>query len=777
MIPRQFLGAVLLAGAHAALAAAPAASGELAQHVVVPWHGTSVIADVHENHVIVGGDISLGTTADVTRKLAMRPDEWARARAVAARPAGSDSFGVAFPSNLWPSATPGSAAAVPYAISTPGYPGVGAVIGQAIVDFNAKFAGVIQFIPQTNETDYVDFNLTGFDASGICFAQGVGRIGGLQTIGGSVTCNEAMLLHAMGHIVGLYHEHQRPDAGAFLTYTELNLDKPYMFGDLGTFDSIGGFGSFGAPDGNGDLIGLYDLGSLMQYGRHEISAVDATGEYSKNGEDVLETIPAGIPIGEATTYSAGDIDTVKRLYGATPTTVIVTTFPVGLPIVVDGAPLTSPQTFAWTFDSQHTISVPSTYLQLGSDIHSRYLFGNWNDGQPITHVVTVSRGNRQRTQPETRPAVTVYQAAFQHYVDLQLLAPSGGVYNVTPTPVEINGADYNPWVLNQSTITTTANPIAGNQFYRWTGQQVLQEGANPRSFRITLGFFQIGAEFVPQQTTYTIESLVLGPSPPTSPKHPVLDGTVDGNTVFYPKNFIAADNWSPGQLFHQVQAGDGLMPVSGNVEYDFVSWSDGGADFHNLAALPATSTTYTVRYLPSYHGFSQNDPACATNSAPVPDVLDGYPYGTEVPFSVTPLSGWSFAGWTDVLTGEPNPTTLIVEDQFRVIARFNTTAAPLAITGFTPASVGVSNPAGPLQIHGSGFTASTQVFVNTLSRAATFVDSTRLDITLQPSDLTNVGALEIQVFNSTASPACAIQRSAALQVLARPDRIFKDGFQ
>jgi len=64
-----------------------------------------------------------------------------------------------------------------------------------------------------------------------------------------------------------------------------------------------------------------------------------------------------------------------------------------------------------------------------------------------------------------------------------------------------------------------------------------------------------------------------------------------------------------------------------------------------------------------------------------------------------------------------------------------------------------------------------------LARAATFVDSTRLDITPQASGLTNVGALEIQVFNSTASPACAIQRSAALQVLARPDRIFKDGFQ
>jgi hypothetical protein len=453
----------------------------------------------------------------------------------------------------------------------------------------------------------------------------------------------------------------------------------------------------------------------------------------------------------------------------------VTTFPVGLPIVVDGATLTSPKSFVWALDSQHTISVPSTYLQLGSDLHSRYLFANWNDGQAISHTVTVTRGNRERTQPEDRPAVTVYQAAFQHYVDLELLTPSGGVYTVSPTPVQIIGANYNPWVLNQSKITTTANPVAGNQFYRWTGQQALQEGANPRSFRITLGFFQISAEFVTQQTTYTIDSLVLGSAPPTSPNHPPLHGYVDGSDIYYAKNYLASDGWTPSQVSHQVEAIDGLTPVSGNVEYDFASWSDGGLMTHDLAALPPSGATYTVRYKARYHGFSQNDPACATNTAPVSDT--GYLDGTEVPFSVTPVSGWSFAGWTDALTGQPNPTILTVHDQFRVIAQFNTIATPLAITSFTPSSIGQGDPVGPLQIHGSGFTANTQVFVNSLARAATFVDATRLDIMLQQSDFTNVGALDVQVLNSTVSPACAIQRDAALPVLTRSEKIFKNGFE
>jgi hypothetical protein len=775
MFLRQFIVAVLLAGAQATQANAPATSARSAEHVVVSWHGTSVIADVHEGHVIVDGDISIGTTADVQRKLATRPDEWAGAKSSGTGPMGTNGYAAGYLSNLWPPATPGSPAKVPYAISTPGYPGFGVAIGQAIVDFNAQFAGVIQFVPQTNETDYVDFNLTGVDASGICFAEGIGRIGGLQTIGGSNTCDETMLLHEMGHIIGLYHEHQRPDASAFLIYTPLNLDKPFAIGDLGTFDSIGGVGNFGVPGLSAKPIGLYDLGSLMQYGRHQISAAKESGEFSKNGEDVLETIPAGIPIGEATTYSAGDIDAIKRLYGAAPTTVVVTTLPVGLTIVVDGASLTSPQSFAWALDSQHTISVPSTYLQLGNGLHSRYLFGNWNDGGATTHTVTITRGNRERTQPEDRPAVTVYQASFQHFVDLELVPPSGGVYTVTPTPVDISGSLYNPWVLNQSTITLFANPIAGNQFYQWTGQQVLQQGANPRSFRITTGFFQISAEFVAQQPMYTIDSLVLGPLPPTSPKHPVLDGNVDGSNIYYAKNYLAADGWTPGQTSHEVEAIETLYPVTGNVEYDFASWSDGGAMTHALAALPASGATYTVRYVARYRGLSANDPPCATNTAPVPDA--GYLDGTDVPFSVTPLSGWSFAGWTDALTGQPNPTSLTVHDQFRVIAQFNTIAAPLSITNFTPASIGQGDPVGPLQIHGSGFTANTQVFVNTLSRAATFVDSTRLDILLQQSDFTNVGALDIQVFNSTVSPACAIQRDAALPVLARSEKIFKNGFE
>src|SRR5215475_5957044 len=120
MFPRLFFVAVLFAGAQAVQAAAQAASAESPEHVVVPRRGTSVIGEVRQGHVIVDGDISLGTTADVQRKLATRPDEWAGAIA-AAGPNGRNGFAVAYPSTLWPSPAPGSPAKVPYTLTTPQY--------------------------------------------------------------------------------------------------------------------------------------------------------------------------------------------------------------------------------------------------------------------------------------------------------------------------------------------------------------------------------------------------------------------------------------------------------------------------------------------------------------------------------------------------------------------------------------------------------------------------------------------------------------------------------
>ena len=107
----------------------------------------------------------------------------------------------------------------------------------------------------------------------------------------------------------------------------------------------------------------------------------------------MESIPVGIPFGDPPTFSPGDFDAVNRIYFSAPTAVTISSNPAGLPIIVDGATLTSPQTFNWALNSQHTLNVPA-----GPTIGGKtYLFGRWNsdlnaDLNP-SRTITVTPGS------------------------------------------------------------------------------------------------------------------------------------------------------------------------------------------------------------------------------------------------------------------------------------------------------------------------------------------------------------------------------------------------
>ena len=148
---------------------------------------------------------------------------------------------------------------------------------------------------------------------------------------------------------------------------------------------------------------------------------------------------------------------------------------------------------------------------------------------------------------------------------------------------------------------------------------------------------------------------------------------------------------------------------------------------------------------------------------------------------MTPVAGWQFVGWTDALTGQPNPTPLTVHDQFAVVARFNTTGTPLSISSLSPGSTLVGGSNVPLQINGSGFTGGSQVFVgNRFVANPAVTGSTRIDITLTAADLATAGGVNIQVQNVTASPACGVFVNASLDVRNQagpPNGVFANGFE
>src|SRR4029077_1436291 len=132
---------------------------------------------------------------------------------------------------------------------------------------------------------------------------------------------------------------------------------------------------------------LYDWGSIMEY---------FPLNFSKNGNPVIESIPAGMPLANTVGYSASDIDAIKRLYGAAPTEVTIATNPAGLQVIVDGVTVTTPQTFNWPLFSTHTLDIPSGVQTQSGVIQNSttsttfyYTYGRWNDNGAESHTITV----------------------------------------------------------------------------------------------------------------------------------------------------------------------------------------------------------------------------------------------------------------------------------------------------------------------------------------------------------------------------------------------------
>jgi hypothetical protein len=219
------------------------------------WQGLPVTYAEINGWAVTQGDIVLGTAEQLAASAPMGPGP---------RP---DGFSIGYVAQLWPLV--GGVYQIPYTIET-GTP----ILASVISYVNTTLSGVIQFVPQTNQANYVTFNFDPTDLSGYCEAS-EGMVGGQQFIGGSINCSFAGTCHEMGHAIGLLHEHQRPDRNSYVVLTPANADKPFLLGDFDFF----------ADDFQ--MIGLYDYASVMEY---------PAFSFTKNNLPVLESIPAGIPL-------------------------------------------------------------------------------------------------------------------------------------------------------------------------------------------------------------------------------------------------------------------------------------------------------------------------------------------------------------------------------------------------------------------------------------------------------------------------------------------------
>ena len=272
-----------------------------------------------------------------------------------------------------------------------------------------------------------------------------GRGGGEQFIFLHETCDWRIVVHEIGHAVGLWHEHQRQDRDRYLMAHEV-----FVSTCSNPFDLV--------PDA--EVERPYDCASTMHYGRGPFADLPW-----------LDTIPPGISILSAfkpAPLSSGDIDYVARLYGQAPTATTISTNPPGLDIVVDGVRYTTPATFDWAPGSTHRVEAPS--LQTGNnpilgdccndvsispspeDERARYMFGSWTDEGSRAHFVTAG--------PET----TWYQANYivQYHVAPGADPPEAGRMTRPESPDGFYslGAPVE--------ISAVANP--GYNFLYWEGR-------------------------------------------------------------------------------------------------------------------------------------------------------------------------------------------------------------------------------------------------------------------------------------------------------------------
>lgn len=331
-------------------------------------------------------------------------------------------------------------------------------------------------------------------------------------------------------------------------------------------------------------------------------------------------------------------------------TVVVTTEPVGLDIVVDGASFTAPHSFTWEPGSQHLVSVSSPL----SGGPSRLVFSSWSDGGAQGHQVIA---------PDVSTTLT---ATYRQQYLLSTSVDPPGQGSIERYPPSQDG-----YYDAGGTVTLTAVPESGNRFAAWGGD--LTGGANPG--------------YITMVTPRTVTAN-FAPGYQVSTNPPGLSVVVDGASYTAPVAFP----WEAGTR-HTIEVN---TPQSGDpgVRYEFTAWSDGLGRSHEVL-VPQTSTTWTASFRTQVLLTTSASPAGGGTVTPAPGYYDA---GTVVSLAATPSPGFQFLDWSGDVSGASSPTTVTMDTPRSVTADFT--------SGYVVTTV----PAGLIMVVDGGPYTSPHVF-------------------------------------------------------------------
>jgi uncharacterized repeat protein (TIGR02543 family) len=290
------------------------------------------------------------------------------------------------------------------------------------------------------------------------------------------------------------------------------------------------------------------------------------------------------------------------------------TSPSGLSVTVDGQTVTTPHTFSWKENTQHTITVNP--IQSGPP-GTRYVFSEWSDGGNQTHELIVPGKDKTIT--------AVFTSQYYLNVNSPWGSPQGqGWYDENTTA---NFSIGSPQEVQQSRYT----------FSYWSGDY---SGSNP-SGSITMN----------------------------APKTVIANWDAEHYlSIFSSYGNPQGSGWYAENTSAPISV---TTPVyNGDTRYLFLQWTgDYSGTSPTASVLVDTSKMITAEWRTQYYVATSEDPDNGGNMVPSPPGA-WYNDGNQTTVSATALSGYQFVWWSGNLTGSENPTTLLVNSPKSVTANF-----------------------------------------------------------------------------------------------------------
>ncbi len=549
------------------------------------WEGRQVRGQVMDGDFVVEGDIVLGRFSDL------------EPQAISAKVPVRASAVLPFTSSRWPGGV------VPFIVddNVPNQ----SRIDQAVTHWNEKTS--IRLIPRTTEVNYVRFRQN--NSISTCNSS-LGMVGGQQIINISDNgCSQGSVIHEIGHAVGFWHTQSRQDRDGNVRVLLENIDSLE-------------WSQFSQQFTRGVDVGPYPYDSIMHY---------SVRGFAVGALAAIETIPAGIPIGQRVGLSPSDIDTVLRIYGKTVQCCVIASNPDGQELIVDGVKVTTPITFNWAEGSTHILAAETVGTVTG-----RNQFARWSDFGAQTHTIRISKD------------VTVYTAHFSAQIKDAFTAAAGGKVFVTPESPDGFYAVGGSYAIQ-------AVPDAGFGQIDWTGFglfPVFGDAPNPLIGVLSTNAYSYRAQFSRSPVT-RIETR------PTA-----LEVTVDDSARKAPRALV----WTPGSS-HTLKIDKPVQTLNGGkIRCTFDSWTIGGGASRTVIAS-ASSQTITANF---NVGFQVDVTAGAGGSANIVSGASGayYDASSEIRLSALPRAGFVFTGWSGDASGTDPNLVVTVTGPMNVTANF-----------------------------------------------------------------------------------------------------------